>query len=376
MITGSLAGMLLGDLGASIVKIEKRETGDTLRGAPVSLYSSYFTSYNRNKRSLTLDLQQDEGRKILFELIEKADVLIDNYRPGVLGRLGLTPDALSETNPRLIHASITGFGESGPYRNRPAYDPVAQSLSGVLSQFLDADRPQPVGPSLSDNITGYYTAYGILGALFEREKSNRGKRLEVNMLEATIAFMPDPFLSRRRHDTVTTPTSRVEYSQTFCFRCADGKLVSVHMSSQAKFWTGVVQAVRRPELLTDARFSSRAQRVKHYFELRDELARSFATQTRDEWERRLEAEDVPYAPVLTVDEVFEDAQVRHLGTFFSMPHPTEGDVLSIRPPLLVNGSRPAMHSAPPALGEHTEAILAELGRARSEIEALKSKKVV
>ena len=164
MITGPLAGMLLADLGASVIKIENREGGDLFRSFRGGRYSGHFISYNRNKRSLTLDLRTPQGKEICLSLLRQADVLIDNFRHGVLDRLGLSDAVLREANPRLIHASITGFGASGPYRDRPSYDAVAQALSGVLSQFIDPESPEVAGPTLSDNISGFYAAYGILGA--------------------------------------------------------------------------------------------------------------------------------------------------------------------------------------------------------------------
>src|SRR5215510_9424790 len=199
MITGPLAGMLLADLGAAVVKIENPDGGDPFRSFRGGHYGGHFIAYNRNKRSLTLDLRAERGRHVFRKLVRQADVLIDNFRPGVLDRLGLSYAELAQANPRLIHASITGFGADGPYRDRPSYDAVAQALSGVLSQFLDTQSPQPAGPTLSDNITGFYAAYAVLGALYERERTGTGCRIGTSMLEATIAFAPDAFINNRRH---------------------------------------------------------------------------------------------------------------------------------------------------------------------------------
>src|SRR5688572_16970515 len=205
MITGPLAGMLLDDLGASVVKIENPDGGDPFRYFRGGLYSGHFIAYNRNKRSLSLDLRSPRGKEILLDLVKRADVLIDNFRHGVLDRLSFSDDSLREANPRLIHASITGFGRDGPYANRPSYDAVAQSLSGVLSQFVDPQSPQVGGPTLSDNITGFYCAYGILGALHERERTGKGRRIETSMLEATIAFAPDAFVNHKRYGVPVGP---------------------------------------------------------------------------------------------------------------------------------------------------------------------------
>jgi len=376
MITGPLAGMLLADLGACVTKIENRDGGDPFRSFRGGRYSGHFISYNRSKRSLTLDLRAPQGKEICLKLVRQADVLIDNFRPGVLDRLGFGDAILRDANPRLVHASITGFGASGPYRDRPSYDAVAQSLSGVLSQFIDPEMPEVGGPTLSDNISGFYAAYGILGALYERERTGKGRRIETSMLEATIAFAPDGFINHQRHGMKIGPRSRVSVSQSFAFRCSDGRVIALHLSSQAKFWEGLVAALERGDLLTHPDFATREQRIANYRALWVEMGKTFATRPRDEWAARLEAQDVPFAPVLNVEEVPEDPQVRHLGTFYKVEHPTEGEVPGAYPPLLIDGERPGAITPPPTLGEHTDAILAELGFDPTQAADLKARKVV
>ena len=376
MITGPLAGMLLADLGASVIKIENREGGDPFRSFRGGRYSGHFLSYNRNKRSLTLDLRSPQGKEICLSLVRQADVLIDNFRHGVLDRLGFSDAVLRETNPRLIHASITGFGASGPYRDRPAYDAVAQSLSGVLSQVIDPQNPELGGPTLSDNVTGFYAAYGILGALYERERTGKGRRIETSMLEATIAFAPDGFVNHQRHGMTIGPRSRVSVSQSYAFRCADGRVIALHLSSQVKFWEGLLAALERQDLLAHPDFATREQRIANYKALSAELGKTFATRPRAVWAARLEAQDVPFAPVLDVAEVIEDPQVKHLGTFYRVTHPTEGEVSGAYPPLRINSEPPGSIVPPPTLGEHTDAILAELGFDAARTAELKAQKVV
>jgi crotonobetainyl-CoA:carnitine CoA-transferase CaiB-like acyl-CoA transferase len=376
MITGPLAGMLLADLGASVIKIENPEGGDPFRNFRGGRYSGHFIAYNRNKRSLTLDLRSARGQKICFDLIKDADVLIDNFRPGVMDRLGFSASALAEANPRLIHCSLTGFGRDGPYMNRPSYDAVAQSLSGVLSQFVDPQSPQPAGPTIADNITGFYAAYGILGALHERGRTGKGRRIETNMLEATIAFAPDAFINHKRYGMAAGPLTRVGASQSYAFRCQDGKLIAIHMSSQPKFWDGLLSALERPDLGTNPDFASRENRISNYTALRDALAKIFAIRPRSHWAQRLEAEDVPYAPVHSVSEVMEDDQVRHLQTFYQVRHPEEGDVWGVHPPIFVDGERPGPVAPPPVLGEHNLQILGEMGFNAEQIADLKAKKVI
>ncbi len=376
MITGPLAGQLLADLGASVIKVEAPNGGDPFRSHSGGTYGGHFLSYNRSKRSLTLDLKSSEGLQALKELVMKSDVLIENFRPGVLERLGLSDESLMSLNPRLIHASITGFGHDGPYRDRPSFDAVAQALSGVLAQFIDPAHPQPAGPTVSDNITGFYAAYAVLAALYQRERSGKGCRIDTSMLEATIAFAPDAFVNFQRHGSLAGQLSRVVVSQSYAFRCADGKLVVIHLSSPTKFWESLIDAIERSDLLSHPNFAKRQDRILNYERLRDELAKTFATRPRAEWAARLEAADVPYAPVYDAREVPSDPQINHLGTFQTLTHPVEGSVLSISSPVKFDGSRPSQMRAPPVLGEHTEEILRELGRSDQQIASLRSQKVI
>jgi crotonobetainyl-CoA:carnitine CoA-transferase CaiB-like acyl-CoA transferase len=368
--------MLLADLGARVIKVENPEGGDPFRSFRGGRYGGHFIAYNRNKRSLTLDLRSGPGKDVFLALVRRADVLIDNFRPGVLDRLDLAAHTLSAANPRLIHASITGFGRDGPYRDRPSYDAVAQSLSGVLSQFLDPEAPQVAGPTLADNVTGFYAAYGILAALYERARTGRGRRIETSMLESTIAFAPDAFINHKRYGTKVGPLTRVSVSQSYAFRCQDDRLIALHLSSQQKFWDGLLAALGREDLAAHADFATREQRIANYKALQAELGLTFRTRPRRDWAARLEAADVPYAPVLDVEEVMDDAQVKHLGTFYHVTHPAEGEVLGVHPPVWFDGERVGPMAPPPTLGEHTETILQELGIDVGEISELKANKVV
>ena len=360
MITGPLAGMLLADLGASVIKIENPDQGDPFRSFRGGLYGGHFISYNRNKRSLAIDLRSDAGKTAFLALIRRSDILIDNFRQGVLDRLSLPSSHLMGINPRLIHASITGFGAGGPYQSRPAYDAVAQALSGMSAQFLDPQNPQVQGPTLSDNITGFYAAYAVLAALFERERTGKGRRIETNMLESTIAFAPDAFTNFKRYGTKVAPSTRAAVSQSYAVTCSDGRMIAVHLSSQPKFWEGLIKAIQRPDLFSNPLFSARENRIANYQSLGIELRKTFVQKPRDEWARRLEAEDVPFAPVLDVEEVIADPQVQHLGTFYSSTHPQEGEVWGIHPPVLFDGERLGVPAPPPTLGEHSKEILDEL----------------
>jgi formyl-CoA transferase len=376
MITAPLAGMMLADLGAAVIKIEHPEGGDPFRSFRGGLYSPHFVAYNRGKRSMQLDLRSEAGREILLRLIARADVLLENYRAGVLARLKLDTDALHAANPRLIHCSITGFGATGPYSARPAFDMVGSALAGIVGLMVDPENPQAMGPTIADNATGMYACYGILGALYRRAQSGVGMRVEVNMLESAIAFMPDPFANHTREGMRNDPFTRVAGSQSYALRCGDGKLLALHLSSPQKFWEGMLAAIGRPELARDARFVTRMDRVKNYHELGRIIGEAVATKPRAHWVALLEANDVPFAPIQSIAEVLEDPQVRHLGTFYEQTHPTMGPILGINRPIMIDGSRDVGALPPPALGEHTGAVLGELGYGAAEIAALRAKKIV
>jgi crotonobetainyl-CoA:carnitine CoA-transferase CaiB-like acyl-CoA transferase len=362
MITGPLAGMMLGDLGAEIIKVENPGGGDMFRTFRGGNYSPYFCAYNRNKRSITLDLRSDQGSLVVHELVKEADILIENYRPGVMDRLGLGEDKLKELNPGLINCSISGFGKDGPYMKRPAYDAVAQAVTGISSLFVDPDDPQLTGPTISDNMTGIYACYGILGALYKREKTGKGSTVEVNMVDSSLAFVSDPFLLYKQLGITPGPLMRVRASQSYAMKCADGKLLAIHMSSPQKFWEGVQVAFDRSEWGNDPRFKEREGRIDNYTELASEFRKVAITKPRAHWMKGLQENDVPHAPLNSVDEVFDDPQVKHLDTFVSIEHPRQGSFTGIRRPVWFDGTRQDQPlNPPPELNEHGAEILAELG---------------
>jgi formyl-CoA transferase len=376
LITAPLAGMMLADLGANVLKIERPEGGDPFRNFRGGRYSPHFTAYNRGKRSMQLDLRTHKGREILLKLIATADVLLENFRPDVMARMELSRETLAAANPRLIHCSITGFGPTGPYSDRPCVDLVALALSGVASLFLDPDNPRVSGPTIADNVTGMYACYGILGALYEREQSGKGRYIEVNMLESAIAFIPDPFANETLIGLPNDPFTRVAMSQSYAVRCADGKLLAIQLSFAERFWEGLLAAIERPELAQDVRFATRQGRFTNYHGLVAELAVVFRTKPAAFWLSRLEAHDVPTAPIHTVREALDDPQVRHLGTFYEREHPTQGKVTGINRPIWIDGDRDVDALAPPTLGEHTSEVLGKLGYSDEEVTALREAAVV
>jgi crotonobetainyl-CoA:carnitine CoA-transferase CaiB-like acyl-CoA transferase len=359
-ITGPCAGMMLADLGADVVKIESPE-GDPYRAYQGGLYSPHFQAYNRNKRSIALDLKRS-GDCTLFEgLAREADIYIQNFRPGTAERLGAGPARLHELSPTLVYCSISGFGSSGPYVDRPSYDSVAQALSGFLSVVVDAERPRFLGPALADAITGMYAAYGVLGALFERSRTGRGRVVEVSMLEAMAHFAVEPFAAFFALGDRPKSSDRPRLAQAYILRTADAGLIAIHLSSLEKFWQGLLTAVDSEALRTDARFAARLSRIEHYEALCAALDAEFRRRPAAEWVERLRANDVPFAPIQSVDAVVEDPQVRHLGLIVPVERPHEARH-SVRPPVQFDGARAASVTAAPTLDEHGDAIRAAFAR--------------
>jgi crotonobetainyl-CoA:carnitine CoA-transferase CaiB-like acyl-CoA transferase len=349
-ITGPCAGMMLADLGADVVKVES-PTGDPYRAYQGGQFSPHFQAYNRNKRSIALDLNGAADRKIFDDLIASADVYIQNFRPGTAQRLGAGRDRLQQLNPQLIYCSISGFGASGPYADRPSYDSVAQALSGFLSVVVDPDRPRFLGPALADAITGIYAAYGVLGALFERSRTGRGCLVEVSMLEAMAHFTIEPFAAFFALDRAPQSSDRPRLAQAYILRTADGGLIAIHLSSLEKFWEGLVSALAAPTIGTDQRFRTRQARIDNYEALGAVLDTQFSLHTLSHWVERLGANDVPFAPINRIDQVVQDPQVRHLGLCVPV-HGAHGAKHAVRPAVQFDGKRATHVTTAPLLDEH------------------------
>jgi len=355
-ITGPAASMLLADLGADVVKVELPETGDPFRAFKGGLYSPHFQTYNRNKRSVTANTKNASDRDRFDRLIVDADVYIQNFRPGFAEQIGAGEARLRGLNPRLIYCAISGFGATGPASGRPSYDTVAQAASGYLRLLVNPGNPRVVGPAIADAITGYYAAYGILGALHERHTTGHGRTVEVSMLEAMAHFNLDAFTHLFSVGEVMGPYSRPSVSQSYVMACADGKWLALHMSSPEKFWQGLAVSIERPNLFDDPRFATRTARIEHQEDLIEVLGAIFVKRNRDEWCRRLEANDVPHAPMYTTAEVPDDPQAKHLQLFVETEHPTIGRFRTVRSPVSFDGERALDVTAPPLLGEHDAAL--------------------
>ena len=373
-ITAPYAAMLLAEMGADVVKVERPGGGDPFRAFQGGLYSSHFQAHNRNKRSITLDYTKPEAKNAMTALLASADVVLLNVRPGVEERLGLGYAKLKDRYPGLIYAAITGYGATGPYAERPAYDNVGQSLSGWLSMFHQGTDARVPGPAVSDALTGIYAALGILGALVERARTGLGRKVEVSMLEATVAFSTEP-LGRLFASGEPVPFySRSASSQSFIVTCKDGLRIGLHLSSPEKFWQSLVQAIGREDLLQ--KYPERSVRVGKYDSLAMDLAQAFATQDRDYWMPRLEAQDVPFAPERQLQDLDEDPQVKHLGLFYEMIHLQQGVVKAAHRPVRYDGDNRSDFLPPPTLGEHTHEVLHGLGISDAEIEKLSQQGVI
>jgi crotonobetainyl-CoA:carnitine CoA-transferase CaiB-like acyl-CoA transferase len=373
-ITAPYAAMLLAELGADVIKVERPEGGDPFRWFAGGLSSPHFQAHNRHKRSVALDYTTPDGLKLLHSLIEQADALVINVRPGVEQRLGIDEATLRRLNPKLVFCFITGFGADGPYAHRPAYDNVGQALAGWLSRFHDTDDARVAGPAISDAATGIFACLGIVSALLERTKTGVGRKVEVSMLEATLALAVEPLA----HYFVTGDEQpfylRGAMSQAYILTCKDGKRIALQMSSPDKFWKGLAAVIESPDLLQ--RYPDRKRRVDSYEAIGRELAAIFATRPRDEWLDRLAQHDVPFAPERRLNELDEDPQVRHLDLFYELDHPTAGPVRSVHRAIRCDGSREIDFRPPPTLGEHTREVLAGLGLSDDELRGLSSQGVI
>lgn len=356
-VSGPYAGMLLGDLGATVIKIEHPDGGDPFRGWGKADYNPTFGSMNRNKKSVTIDLKSEKGQMQARQLARNADVVIENFRPGTMERLGLDYESLATDNPRLIYCSVTGFGSKGPYSDRPGYDTVGQAVSGLLAVLTDRKAPQPMGISLSDHLTGVFACYGILAALMARTTTGRGQRVETSLLQATVAFLGENAANFFEDGHVPSRKTRCMRAQVFAFTAGDSLPFVVHLSSPPKFWQGLLTATERRDLGSDERFKTRDARVQNYDALQEELETIFRTRPRAEWLARLGEADVPCGPINGIDEVFADPQVQAMEMRKVLPHPSRGTVAVVGSPVQMSATPPRIQTSAPALGADNASIL-------------------
>ncbi len=375
-VTGPYATSLLADLGARVIKIESPPEGDPYRYfAPDSVFSFNFAHLNRNKRSLALDLKTAQGREIGLALLKRADVFVENFRPGTTQRLGLGYDVLSGLNPKLIYCSISAFGQSGPYAEKPGFDTLGQAISGLLSLLSDPSNPKVMGMAVSDYVTGLSAGYGILAALLARGNSGVGCQVETSLLQATLSFIGETAAGYLRTGNVPNRMARVKNAHAFAFVCQDDKPLAIHCSVPEKFWLALLRATDRKDIASDERFKTRAARRANYELLEAMLAPTFKSKTRNEWLKILASNDVPAVPLYNVAEVLDDPQVKHLGLTEELEHPKAGKLRFVAGPVRFRDLPKEKPAAPPLVGEHSEEVLRELGYGSDDIEALHSQGV-
>jgi crotonobetainyl-CoA:carnitine CoA-transferase CaiB-like acyl-CoA transferase len=379
-VAGPLATMLLGDMGAGVVKIERPPRGDEARyhGPPfVGQESPYFLSLNRNKRSLVLDVKAPVGREVALELCRRADVLVNNFRPGVMDGLGLGWERLRTENPRLIVCNITGFGKDGPGAGYPAYDHIIQGMSGLMSVTgSEASGPFRVGVSVSDILAGLFALYGILSSLHGRERSGIGEEVNVALLDASLAALT--FQAGAYFATGERPRPHGNDHPMIApygtFRTADGFL-NLAVGNDRMFCS-LCESLGLAELPSDPRFVDNPARVRHRAELHSSLAARLAERPAGEWVDRLRAAGVACGPILGIDQVFQQPQVMHQRMVERLEHPTAGPISLLGLPVKLDRDPGAVQSPPPGLGEHSAEILHELGFDDADVARLAAEGVV
>lgn len=385
VLAGPYCTYLLAQLGADVIKVEQPGRGDLARrlGADPELnrqgLGASFLAQNAGKRSLTLDLKTAEGRAILERLASGADVLVENFRPGVMERLGLGPGRLRSLAPRLVWCSISGFGADGPLAASPAYDQIVQGLSGLMAITGDASSaPLRVGFPVADTIGGLTAAFAVVAALFRRECTGVGETIDVSMLEAVLSAMGWPvsnwLIAGKRPEPSGNENPTAAPSGTF--RTGAG-LLNIAANEQSQF-EALCAVLGRPDLAADPRFSEREARKSHRAVLKAELEATLARADAASWARRLGEAGVPAGPVLSLEEALEQEQIRARAAIRAVPAPAplEGLLRLVRAGFRLASGDPAPLGPPPRLGEHSDVILAELGLRPEEIAELRTKGVV
>jgi crotonobetainyl-CoA:carnitine CoA-transferase CaiB-like acyl-CoA transferase len=371
VLSGPYATMILGDLGAEVIKIEEPSDGDATRSNRpfVNGQSHYFLSLNRNKRSVAINLKTPDGVEAARRLVAKADVVVENFRPGKMAAFGLDYETLHKADPRLVYCSITGFGQTGSLASTPAYNDVVQGLSGVMSLNGEPDgMPVKVGIPIGDLAAGMFAATGIISALFERQRTGRGQHLDVAMLDCLLGMLgyfggwyfatgESPARVGSRHHSI---------APVGVFSTSDGKYIVLAVFI-TKFWRQFCKAAGRPDLATDPRYESAQARVENSAKLYPSIEEIIAAKPLADWVELLSAADVPHAPVLSVAEALEQRYVYERNMILEAMHPAYGTVSMVGPVVKTVGEDLAAPTAPPTLGEHTEEVLLACGYDRESL---------
>jgi formyl-CoA transferase len=380
VLAGPLCGQVLGDLGAEVIKVERPGQGDDTRawGPPFAGdLSAYFLSCNRNKKGITLDLSKAEGLEIFYDLVQRSDILLENFRAASAAKLGLSPEILHARNPRLIICSISGFGRTGPLSDQPGYDFAIQGRGGIMSITGEPDGPpMKVGLAIVDVTAAQYAAVAILAALEARHTTGRGQRIDISLLDSQIAWLVNRAgnylvggAEPQRHGNAHP--SIVPYES---FRARD-KWFTVAVGNDSQF-ARLAQTLGAPELASDPRFVSNPARVEHRLELVELLSGYFRRRDAEEWLTAFRREKIPGGPINSIPEALADPQVLARDMVIEMPHPTAGVVRLVGSPLKLSETPAAYVRHPPLLGEHTDEVLAELGYDADEVRSLRQHGIV
>jgi crotonobetainyl-CoA:carnitine CoA-transferase CaiB-like acyl-CoA transferase len=380
VLAGPYCTMQLADLGARVIKIEQPGRGDDTRawGPPfVGGESAYFLSINRNKESVALDLKHSRARRILDALVARADVVVENFRPGTMERLGLGYETLAAAHSRIVYCSISGFGQTGPRRAEAGYDAMMQAEAGLMSITGAADGPPfRLGVAIGDIATGMFAVQGILAALYARQRSQRGQRVDIAMLDAVTALLT--YQASIAFATGDTPSRMGNRHPSIApydtFTAADGEFVlSVGNDDQFRRLAGIL---RRPELGIDPQYATNADRVRHYDALRDTLSRLFSSWTRADLLAALTAAGVPCSAVRSVTEALQDPQLSAREMIVPLEHVSAGGIRVLGSPLKLSETPASVRTPPPALGQHTDAVLREIGLSDSDITSLRAARAI
>jgi crotonobetainyl-CoA:carnitine CoA-transferase CaiB-like acyl-CoA transferase len=377
VIAGPYCATLMADLGADVVKVERPGRGDDLRAWRGNGMSAAFAAINRGKRGIAVDLQQSEGSKLVFELARRADVIVENFLPGVADKLGLGYAAVSAVNPAVVYVSVTGFGQTGPHARRAGYNTIAQGMSGIMALTgMPGHPPTKVGGSVADLAAALW-AFGVANAaLAHRLRTGQGQHLDVSLLASTLALLPDPvahyFDSGQRPPRVGNRNPYLTPAEAF--RTKDGwvQVVIMNPDQYGRFCRALVDE----SLATDPKLAANDSRVANHEEFRARVERALARDTTGAWVARFEAEQVAAGPIYEFDEVFADPQVKHLGLVTEVEQPGYGLARMLAFPVRASATPGAIRRPAPLLGEHTAEVLGELGLPKSEIDRLAAAGVV
>jgi len=378
MLSGPWATMMLADQGADVIKVEAPGKGDHVRslGNARGGMSAMFLNINRNKRSLAIDLKTSSGVQAIKDLARNADVFVQNFRPGVVDRLGIGEKVLRAINPGLIYVSIAGFGEKGPWAGKPVYDPIIQAVSGLttVQAGSDEERPRLVRTVLPDKVSAIVAAQAISAALFAKERTGEGQHVRLSMLDAVLYFLWASDMGAQTYPDMQVKTQEAASFIDLIYQTADGYMTVAVMSDRE--WAGVTRALERPDWLADARFATPAARDRHVNERLQMTQEVLLTRTTAEWMAVLEANDVPCAPALTRGEVLHHPQVVANEIIIEHAHHAAGLLRQTRAPARFEGTPAEMRRGAPLLGEHSVEVLREIGWDEALIEALRAENVI